>query len=422
MKSKSQFKSNYRNRFVVLLLVAISLFQLGYFVFVRSGYHDFATFLIAKDLIADGQNPYEGNIFRNGFSLIYPLWIYAQFFGTFLGPGLWNLLNIAGLATFLHLLKPNMSWFTRGLILVILLFTSPARSMFANVQHTGIIIGLLSILYFLVSKPQSLKIDLLSAGLLFLAFELKPQTAIPMFFFLFFYRTRFRILAFWFAATAFVHLVMSLYFQKPLDVRWLNSLASISENSIVISAGDNSFWGIASYLFGFSSIWSALSYFVYATVLVVISSFRYLRVGARGQLITVLIAPLFLSYVHPYDFIVIALCVVLYIAEGVESPILKICLTLLLVPTVTASRNFPMYLIASLLIYAGFVVGLRIYGASRQSLKSETWPILGVVGYSMIFYIIGSEQLRVGILYAALLFLFIGWVLKDFRNRIFTSL
>ena len=422
MKSKSHFASIYRERLVVLLLVAISLFQLGYFVFLRSGYHDFATFLIAKDLIADGQNPYEGNIFRNGFSLIYPLWIYAQIFGTLLGPGLWNLLNIAGLASFLHLLRPNMSWLTRWLILVILLFTSPARSMFANVQHTGVIIGLLSILFFLVIKPQALKIDLFSAGLLFLAFELKPQTAVPMFFFLLFYRRKYRILVFWFSATVFVHLLMSLYFQKPLDVLWLKSLASISESSIAISAGDNSFWGIASYLFGFSSIWSALSYFAYAMVLVVISSFRYLGVGTRGQLITMLIGPLFLSYVHPYDFIVIALCVILYLTEGDESPVLKVCLALLLVPTVAADRTFPVYLIASSLIYAGFVLGMRIRGGSRYSLKSETLPILGFAGYSMIFYVIELEQLRVGILYAALLFLFIGWGLHHFRNRITSSL
>lgn len=413
-----QFKSRnkYFNKFLLSLLALLFCAQLTQFVFIATGYHDFATFIAARDLLVENTNPYLNNFFRNGYVLIFPLWVFSITFGENVGPGIWNLLNLSGLLVPLILLTPKKSWGVRLLILVTVLFTSPARSMFANVQHTGIVIGIISYIFIASGKvSKSLRNDFFLAALLLIAFELKPQTVVPLIFFLLFSKKMYRCLGIWAGISFLSHIGLSIMFRMPLDFLWFKSLAGISKNSVEIDAGDNSIWGVMSYLFGITTVWSLVSYLTYLSGLLVLSNCNKLGIRSYGALVLIFVTPLFLSYVHPYDFIIISMLVVSRLSQQGWPHMLGVSLILLLAPTVADFENFYPLALSSTAILLFFYIGVRNlqgYGFAGTSLII---PILSMVGYSVLYFNLGLEQLRIGLLYGTIMLLYLGFAFG--RNR-----
>lgn len=410
-----------RNLTLFLLLVLFCA-QLTLLVFVTTGYHDFATFITAHKLIGEGLNPYQDNFFRNGYVLIFPLWVYSKILGSVFGPSLWNLLNLLGLVVPLTSLTPKKSWGVRFLILVTLLFTSPARSMFANVQHTGIVIGLLSYIFMASGKTnRSLKSDFVAAAMLLVAFELKPQTVIPLMFLLLFSRKQYRCVGIWVAMSLVIHLGLSIFYKLPLDFLWLKSLAGVSQNSVAIDAGDNSIWGVFSHLFGFATIWSIIAYLTYFMGALLLSNSKKLGLGQSNEFALVFLAPLFLSYVHPYDFIIVALFVICALFQHDWPRPISACLILLLVPTVANIRAFIFFTLSAFAIFLIFVLGRKILQDGELVRISLGFSTLAILGYTFSYFAVGLEQIRISLLYSLILLLYIGLLLSKKSIKVITS-
>jgi hypothetical protein len=253
------------------------------------------------------------------------------------------------------------------------------------------------------------------ATLLLIAFELKPQTVVPLIFFLLFSKKMYRCLGIWAGISLMSHIGLSIIFRMPLDFHWLKSLAGISKNSVAITAGDNSIWWVMSYLFGFTTIWSLVSYLTYLFGLLILSNSNKLRISDYSALIIIFVTPLFLSYVHPYDFIIISIFVISRLSQERWSHILSVPLILLLVPTVADVKNFYPLALSSISILVFFFFGIRNLQGYSFAGKSLIIPILPMVGYSVLYFNLELEQLRIGLLYATITLCFLGFAFG--RNR-----
>ena len=368
---------------------------------IDGGFHDSQTFLDATRLLTNRENPYQDPFFLNSYTLALPFSKYASFFPTPLGPAIWNILNAGGIYLFIALISPNKPWLIRFWTLLLVLATSPARAMFASVQHTGIILGFLALSFFLVKKGQQMHSSLfkiLSGIVAIIPFELKPQFAIPLIL-IYFVRSQYRS-AFWtwICSTLFLHLCVSLYFRMPLDKYWIKRLLGRSEVTTNVNSGDNSLWIIPSSLIGNSHFWLVTGFIAYVIALLLLARFALSGMTEQKLFIFSTIIPLTLPYVHTYDYLVICIVLSMYFFRvGVRDSI-NLSLMIFLLPTITNASNLLSKVLISLALYFGFaMVQTHIFRG-----KSSFRATVGILVFSTVYYLIYDnfrvDNLRVSLL------------------------
>ena len=383
------------------LAILCLIIEFVLFMKIDDGFHDSQTFLDAFDLISDRENPYLDPYFLNSYTLALPFSKYASLFPAPFGSTLWNLINAGGIILFISLVSLNKSWPTKLWILSMVIATSPARAMFASVQHTGIILGFLALSFFLAKKGQQMHSPLckiLSGIVAIIPFELKPQFAIPLIL-IYIVRSQYHS-AFWtwICSTLFLHLCVSLYFKMPLDKYWIERLIGRSEVTTNVNSGDNSLWIIPSSLFRNSHFWLVTGFIAYVIALLVLARFALSGMTEQKLFTFSTIIPLTLPYVHTYDYLVI--CVVLsmyFFRVGVRDSI-NLSLMIFLLPTITDASNLLFKVLISLALYFGFaMVRTHIFRG-----KSSFRATVGILVFSTVYYLIYDnfrvDNLRVSLL------------------------
>ena len=386
---------------IIYLGVISVILEFLFFMRTNSSYHDFQTFTDSAELLASGENPYKDPLFLNSYTLSIPLSKFAMFLPAPIGSTFWNILNAIGIYGFLRIISPSLSNVAQLWVFVLVLASSPARAMFASVQHTGIILGLLTLaVHFARSAniKKRLSYKFLAGMTLIIPFELKPQFALPvMLIFLFSTHYRFSFYV-WAGFTVLLHSLMSSYFRLPLDKLWIERLLGRSDITTKVDSGDNSIWILPSYFFGHSHIWLILGFVCYFSALLFQIRLVWIGFDVNSLLVFGMLSTILLPYFHTYDYLIVCTLLSLHYFQEKSSYYRVSAVFLFLVPTIVDDSNLLSRVVFACLIF------LVIDTVKNQIVRSRTlWKsFLTYFGTSVVYFISYSrfpfENLRISFL------------------------
>lgn len=369
----------------LVLLGGLSGYLINFYMF-RSQLHDFGDFIKAGELIWNQQDPYSQLMYVNSpVSAVY-VYLLSKLFFFLHFPIFIQVLNVVGLYFFLNqVLQPSLSN-AIFLAFALLPFMSPARALIANVQVTGLVLGLLAFAIFLSrrSKPE-----FLIAIPMWMAVELKPQMALPIILILVFERhlnlKRIALLSSYVVAA---HAIVSLRFGSQVDLNWIRKLMRYSDSSY-IEGYEISYWKPLAIYSGQEGLVKILSLTTIIIFMLCIICFS-LKGKIDYAILMSLLFPLQNSYLHLYDLVPIAL--VLTVLGLKNKNILAIVPFLFL--TQLFVLKVPSQLITGLFFFAYFLVLTE----RRKSLLRNTAVLLATTGVVIGSYLMFkgvSEELQI---------------------------
>lgn len=300
---------------------AILIFLISKLVLKVEGYQDAETLIEASNSLSRRVNPYENEFFLNGYILSIPAHIYNTVFPVITGARLYVLGNVLLIALLIWDVIRTQTLRKVLLVVILVLASSPTRAMAASVQHTGIILGCSYFSYRIASswaahsKFQKFIKYLFVSILLLVPMELKPQLMLPFIVVLIFH-PKFRTYAISsLVMAAFSHLIVSFYFQMPLDKYWLERLLSRSSETVGSESRENSPWTLMGDLFGQPKTWLGLSSFLFVVLIIGLVFLTRRSSLTKTHFLLSFTIPLILTYIHPYDLILS----VIFVASAVVS-------------------------------------------------------------------------------------------------------
>jgi hypothetical protein len=306
---------------------------------------DFGDFAKAGKLIWANEDPYSQLMYVNspvsavivyGLSKVLPF-IFIPFF--------WQVMNILGLVLFIQSVVNKSYHHLIPIALSIFAFLNVARALFANVQVTGLVLGLIAIGIKLSKKKKSTLISMLP---FWLAAEIKPQLAIGFILVLLF-QGRIQFLRV-FILSLYVlvsHALLEIKFSGDINRLWIEKLIKYSSASLK-EGYEISFWKIIAVHTEQILLVRITSLLAVVSVLCAIILMS-LKLRTDLGLYFAMIFPLLNSYLHLYDLALLSLCVVLGALMHREAKLLLATLAFLQIYPLTLQGQ-----ILSLLIFGVF--------------------------------------------------------------------
>ena len=369
----------------IILLGGLSGYLINFYMF-RSQLHDFGDFIKAGELIWNQQDPYSQLMYVNSpVSAVY-VYMFSKLFFFLHFPIIIQVLNVVGLYFFLNqVLRPTPSN-AIFLSFALLPFLSPARALFANVQVTGLVLGLLA---FAISLSRRSKPEFLIAIPMWMAVELKPHMALPIILILVFERhinlKRITLLSSYVVAA---HTIVNLRFGSLVDLIWIRKLMRYSDSSYK-EGYEISYWkplAIYSGQVGFVKILSLTTIIIFILCIIYFS----LKGKIDYAILMSLVFPLQNSYLHLYDLVPIAL--VLTVLGLKNKNVLAI------VPVLFLAQLFVLKVLSQLitgLFFFGYYLALT---ERRKNLIRNTAVLLVTTGVAIGSYLMFngvSEELQI---------------------------
>lgn len=369
----------------MILLVGLSGYLLNFYLF-RSKLHDFGDFIKAGELIWNQQDPYSQLMYVNSpVSAVYVYMLSKVFFFLHF-PIVIQILNIAGLYFFLNqVLRPSLSN-SMLLAFALLPFMSPARALFANVQVTGLVLGLLAFAIFLSrrSKPE-----FLVAVPMWMAAELKPQMALPIILILVFEcRLNLKRIVLLSSYVVAGHTLVSLRFGSLLDLEWIRKLMRYSDSSYR-EGYEISYWKPLAIYTGQEGVVKILSFTIIIIFILCIIIFS-LKGKIGYAILMSLLFPLQNSYLHLYDLVPIAIA--LTVLGLKDKNILAVA------PVFFLAQLFVLKIPSQLLTSFLFFIFLLVLTDRRRSFLRNTAVALATTGIAIGSYLVFkgvSEELQI---------------------------
>ena len=369
----------------IILLGGLSGYLLNFYLF-RSQLHDFGDFIKAGELIWNQQDPYSQLMYVNSpVSAVY-VYLLSKVFFFLHFPIIIQILNIVGLYFFLNqVLRPSLSN-SIFLAFALLPFTSPARALFANVQVTGLVLGLLAFAIFLSrrSKPE-----FLVAVPMWMAAELKPQMALPIILILVFERRlNLKRIAFLSSYVVVAHIIVNLRFGSLLDLEWIRKLLRYSDSSYK-EGYEISYWKPLAIYTGQEGVVKILSLATIIIFILFIINFS-LKGKISYAILMSLLFPLQNSYLHVYDLVPIALVLT---ALGLKNKNI-----LAVAPVFFLAQLFVLEIPSQLITGLLFFVFFLVVTDRRRNLLRNTAVLLATTGISIGSYLVFkgvSEELQI---------------------------
>lgn len=288
---------------------AILFFLICRLVLKVNGYQDAETLIQASNSLSRRLNPYNNEFFLNGYLLAIPAHIYNAVFPVITGARLYVLVNTALIALLIWDVSRKRALRKVLLVVILVLASSPTRAMAASVQHTGVILGCSYFSYRIAcswgarSKVQKLLKYASVSFLLLIPMELKPQLMLPLIVVFIFHPKLRRYAISSLILASFAHLVVSFYFQMPLDKYWLERLLSRSSETTASESRENSPWTLIGDVFGHPKIWLGFSSLFFIALIVGLVVITRRRTLTTTHFLLAFTIPLILTYIHPYDLI-----------------------------------------------------------------------------------------------------------------------
>ena len=349
---------------------------------------DFGFYFKAGDLIFNGIDPYSQLIYVNSPVSAVLYFLISKIFPLFIVPAFIQMLNILGLYYFFNKVITRDSHSALLLAFSILPLLNTTRALIANVQVTGIVLGLVAISISLIKNNRS---SFLVALPLWFAFETKPQLSIAFLAFLLFYKgIQFKIIGCLSLYVISSHLAVSIYFGSSLDKLWIEKILQFS-NASLREGYEISFWKMLSIFTDQVHVIGIISKILTAITLLLIIYFA-LTGRTNHAIAAAIFFPLQNSYLHLYDLVPVAIFIMLVMFEKKALPIVFIgSLFLQVYPTNLNSRYLS---VTFFVIFALATVQTKI---KLQTLFLST---ILFIGFIFLFSVISShfsEEMQIAI-------------------------
>ena len=282
----------------------------------RSQQGDFGDFIKAGELIWNQQNPYSELMYVNSPVSAVVFYLISRAVPLLLIPTFIQVLNVLGLLYFFKVILKDSKHEIMLWVFFLLLFFNSTRALVANVQVTGLLLGLIATSLTLAkSSASSYKV----VFPLWFAMELKPQLAIPFVLILLFngklHKAKAATLA---AYYIFAHLLVHVKFGSSIDLLWIEKVISYSSNSMR-EGYEISYWKGLAILSEQENFVKLLSQVVVLLSLILVV---YLALKARisWALLVALLFPIQNSYLHLYDLVPASVLIaILYLGKNTIS-------------------------------------------------------------------------------------------------------
>lgn len=339
---------------------------------------DFGDFIRAGNLIWDQQNPYFELMYVNSPVSAVLFYLLSKPIPLLLIPFFIQTLNIVGLLFFFRLILGNTSREILFWIFFMLLFFNSTRALIANVQVTGILLGLIAFSFNLAIKHKPAYMVVFP---LWLAMELKPQLAIAFVLIILFsgkvHKLRIAILTFYYLSS---HFLVSLKFGSSIDLLWVEKIVKYSSNSLR-EGYEISYWkAIAIFLNEENLIGILVRIVVLLSLLLII----YLSIKSKlnWAILIAITFPIQNSYLHLYDLVPVSiLLIVAYSRDKSPSAIFGLLFFVQLYP-LDLFTQLPLLVLLSIYLF----------------LYRETFTGLRLASYFLIalFYVFSSASILMG--------------------------
>ena len=288
---------------LVLLQISVQMFRV-------SGLHNSQLLIDVGEKVIQRANPYIPMQPYGAFpGLVY--WVINLFSFGFNSPIIFLLLNLFGIFALISFLLPDLKNKKKLSIFSILLFTAPIRALEANVQHTGIIFGSLVIGDLLYKSAANNKHPLLRQciAILFflLAFEIKPQIALPFIFIWLIQERVMNTVYIILAEIISIHILIDIWVGRILEFDHLKVWLYMKNDSLTISE-QTSFWKLLQMQDFIQLDWFKFSFGLYGIGLILLIYF-VLRKPNVVLLRWAILLPTATAYLHLYDLVVFAIVV-----------------------------------------------------------------------------------------------------------------
>ena len=297
----------------LFLVLFISVAQC---MFYPLNYMDYGIYAEAGNRIIHGFDPYsEGSVdgaFRSGYVAPLVLWLFTELSPVFLGVFVLRILSLFSLYKLVQSLAPELNRLQIQFLFSILLWTTPIRAMISNTQLTGILIGIYLLATWLCMRSSSRIATLvvqksISSLLIVIGIDIRPQLFLPAIFIwvVCFSKYRFALL------TLVLYLIFRFLidFASPFNLNSseINILQSLSSQDLSRS-DTTSFWRVIQYFITNSNFANLYSIILWIVVMIIMT--KKIRYNYSKGILIAGIGSLFLTFVHPYDYVFLAMIVI----------------------------------------------------------------------------------------------------------------
>ena len=290
---------------LILFAGAVAYLAIIYRYRIQMG--DFGDFAKAGKMIWESVDPYSQLMYVNSpvsAAIVFGLNKALPFIFV---PAFWQLLNLFGLIFFIRTIVNREYHRVIPIVVSIFAFLNVARALFANVQVTGLALGLIAVGITLVRNGKSAFISMIP---IWLALEVKPQLSIGFIVILLFQEKiqKLRI----FALGIYVvlsHSIVELRYAGDINYLWIEKLLKYSSGSLK-EGYEISFWKVIAIhlnhvpLVRLASLLAIIAIFLSVIVMA-------LKGKTQWAIYFAMISPTLNSYLHLYDLAFVSLCLIM---------------------------------------------------------------------------------------------------------------
>ncbi len=296
-------------------------------------------------------------------------------------PAFWQVLNILGLFFFFRTILKSDFHRSLPVVFSIFAFFNVTRALFANVQVTGLVLGLIAIGMTLIKNRRSAFISIIP---IWLAAEVKPQLAIGFIAILLFHGKVQKLRIFYLSFLVVLsHAMIEVKFKGDINRLWVEKLLRYSTGSLE-EGYEISFWkSLAIYSGQVSFIRVVATLFLVATFMTIV--YFALKRRLEIALFLALFLPFQNTYLHLYDLAPIGILFMLVLHRSRSFPII--------IGTGTFLQFFPLSIETQILV--AFISTATALFIKRKAQRIWQFIILQMISVStiiLIFYLIRDQS------------------------------
>jgi hypothetical protein len=342
---------------------------------------DFGDFAKAGKMIWGNTDPYSQLMYVNSpvsAVVTYGLSIALPFLFV---PAFWQLLNILGLFFFFRTILKSDFHRSLPVVFSIFAFFNVTRALFANVQVTGLVLGLIAIGMTLIKHRRSALISMIP---IWLAAEVKPQLAIGFIAILLFQGKVQKLRIFYLSFLVVLsHAMVEVKFNGEINRLWVEKLLRYSTGSLE-EGYEISYWkSLAIYSGQISSIRVVATLFLVATFMAIV--YFALKRRLEIALFLALFFPFQNTYLHLYDLAPIGILFILVLNSSRSFPII--------IGTGTFLQFFPLSIETQILVaFISTTTALFIKRKAQRIWQFIFLQMIFVFTITLIFYLTKDQS------------------------------
>jgi hypothetical protein len=380
---RERLSAQFNSQVALLLVIIFQIFALGSRI---PGLQNSSLLVDSGSAIIHRRDPYTD---WNAYGTIpaIPYWLLSKSVPSEIEPTLFLLLNVLGVALCLrYFLKIENTVLLLTLITVIM--TGPFRALFASVQHTGVIIGCLTLGMIVIQRAQEFRFPIINMWFGFflfcVAFDLKPHIAFP-FIVLWLASTRkwrsiFHFGLFYLALRLIIDLWNGRFLERLQFEKW-----KVWRTDPLVVKEQVSPWKLISFFDIDPQYVFILSFLVYLGLTALIVK-KYLKNPDSKYFVYALLSPSITAYLHLYDLILVVALVVIGLLSSPDRRLLLFALALLFFPIDYSSVTQILITLVVVLIVVALAQEIDFLKKVIPDLKSGTELLLGFLTTVLFSY------------------------------------